>query len=242
MGRVADHLFLGASATDPEARKWLRQAASDAAPRSLAVAVKLCERAFVLTGTDDPDREAVAAELAPLLLQIGRPKDAERVAREVLTRGPRSVHEVVLRRALGEVLWAIGWLEPAVAELEAVAGVPGASDRDQAGSRALAGNIRMFVGDPHGACIQAQRARALGPHDDFASCLAWETLALAAHACGDVAKAVNLSQRAVEIAIPKPRSPGRPPAPHLYLGLALLDAGRAADALAMLQLGRQLVE
>ena len=111
------------------------------------MAVNLSERTFVLASTDDPDREAVAAELAPLLLQIGRPKDAERVAREVLTRGPRSVHEVVLRRVLGEVLWAIGWLEPAVAELEAVAGVPGASDRDQAGSLALAGNIRMLVGD-----------------------------------------------------------------------------------------------
>ena len=81
-------------------------------PRSLAVAIKLCERAFELTNADDPDREAVAAELAPLLLQTGRPKDAEQVAREVLARGPRAAHEVVLRRALGEVMWAIGWLEP----------------------------------------------------------------------------------------------------------------------------------
>ncbi|HZA17663.1 MAG TPA: tetratricopeptide repeat protein [Pseudonocardiaceae bacterium] len=81
-------------------------------PRSLAVAIKLCERAFEFTNADDPDREAVAAELAPLLLQTGRPKDAEQVAREVLARGPRAAHEVVLRRALGEVMWAIGWLEP----------------------------------------------------------------------------------------------------------------------------------
>ncbi|MGH3786717.1 MAG: helix-turn-helix transcriptional regulator [Pseudonocardiaceae bacterium] len=145
--RLADHLYLGACTTDPESIRWLRQAAAQAAPRSPAVAVKLCERAFELTGIDDPNREAIAAQLAPLLLQTGRPKDAERVAREVLTRGPTPAHEVALRRALGEILWAIGWLEPAVAELEAAAGVPGATERDRAGSLALAANIRLFVGD-----------------------------------------------------------------------------------------------
>ncbi len=56
----------------------LRQAALEAAPRSLAVAVKLCERAFHLTSADDPDREVVAAELAPLLLQAGRPRTPSR--------------------------------------------------------------------------------------------------------------------------------------------------------------------
>ncbi len=242
VGRVADHLFLGASAADPEARRWLRQAASEAAPRSLAVAVKLCQRAFELTSADDPDRDAVAAELAPLLLQTGRPKDAEQVAREVLARGPRAEHEVVLRRALGEVLWAIGWLEPAVAELEAVTRVPGASDRDRAGALALAANIRLFLGDPRGACALADQARVVGPRDDFATCLALETLALAAQARGEVAKAVNLAQRAVEIAA-RSRDPrvGRLHT-HLHLGLVLLDADRGGDALAALQLGRRLGE
>ncbi len=63
--RLADHLFLGASATDPESLRWLRRAAAEAAPRSPAVAVKLCERVFELTCADDPDHDAVAAELAP---------------------------------------------------------------------------------------------------------------------------------------------------------------------------------
>lgn len=129
--RVADHLFLGASAADPEARGWLRQAAAEAAPRSLTVAVKLCKRAFELTSPDDPDRDAVAAELAPLLLQAGRPKDADQVARDVLARGPTAAIETTLRRARGERLWAIGWHEAAVAELEAVARIPSASDRDR---------------------------------------------------------------------------------------------------------------
>lgn len=242
VGRVADHLFLGASAADPEARRWLRQAAAEAAPRSLAVAVKLCERAFHLTSADDPDREAVAAELAPLLLQAGRPKDAEQVAREVLARGPRAAHEVVLRRALGEVLWAIGWLEPAVTELETVARVPGASDRDRAGSLALAANIRIFLGDPQGAQDQAHRARALGPDDDFTGCLAAQTLALAAHARGESAGAVELAQRAVEIAA-RSRDPRVGHLhPHLHLGMALLDADRRDEAAATLQLGMQLSE
>ncbi|MGH3815268.1 MAG: helix-turn-helix transcriptional regulator [Pseudonocardiaceae bacterium] len=242
VGRVADHLYVGASVADPEARGWLRQAALEAAPRSLAVAVKLCERAFHLTSADDPDREVVAAKLAPLLLQAGRPKDAEQVAREVLARGPRAAHEVVLRRALGEVLWAIGWLEPAVTELEAVARVPGASDRDRAGSLALAANIRIFLGDPQGARDQAQRARTMGPDDDFAGCLAAQTLGLAAHARGELTEAVELAQRAVEIAA-RSRDPRVGHLhPHLHLGMALLDADRRDEAAATLQLGRQLSE
>ena len=170
----------GIGKTRLRARSWSTPARRASPARSLAVALKLCERAFELTNADDPDREAVAAELAPLLLQTGRPKDAEQIAREVLTRGPRAAHEVVLRRALGEVMWAIGWLEPAVAELEAVVRVPDASDRDRAGSLALTANIRLFIGDPHGADAQARQAQAMGPHDDFANCLAYQTLALAA--------------------------------------------------------------
>ncbi len=242
VSRVADHLFLGASAADPEARRWLRQAASEAAPRSPAVAVKLCQRAFELTSVDDPDHDAVAAELAPLLLQTGRPREAERVAREVLARGPAAAIEVTLRRALGEVLWAMGWLEPAVAELEAVALVPGASDRDRAGSLALAANIRLFVGDQRGACAQAQQARAVAPDDDFAVCLALQTLAVAADARGEVAEAVELAQQAVAIAA-RSRDPRVGHLhPHFYLGMVLMDADRRDDALAALQLGRRLGE
>jgi DNA-binding CsgD family transcriptional regulator len=242
VGRVADHLFLGASAADPEARRWLRQAASEAAPRSLAVAVKLCQRAFDLTSADDPDREAVAAELAPLLLQTGRPKDAERIAREVLARGSTAAIEVALRRALGEVLWAIGWLEPAVAELEAVARVPGVSDRDRAGSLALASNIKLFIGDRLGASAQAQHARAISPGDDFAVCLAVQTLAVAADARGAVAEAVALAQQAVEIGA-RSRDPRVGHLhPHFHLGMVLMDADRRDDALAALQLGRRLGE
>ncbi|MGH4001656.1 MAG: LuxR C-terminal-related transcriptional regulator, partial [Pseudonocardiaceae bacterium] len=178
----------------------------------------------------------------PLLLQTGRPKDAEQVARDVLARGPRAEHEVVLRRALGEVLWAIGWLEPAVAELEAVTRVPGASDRDRAGALALAANIRLFLGDPRGAGIQAQRATAVGPHDDFATCLAWQTLAVAAHARGETTEAVELAQRAVEVAARSQDARVGYLHPQLYIGLTLLDVDRRDDALAALQQGRRRCE
>ncbi|MGH3764962.1 MAG: helix-turn-helix transcriptional regulator [Pseudonocardiaceae bacterium] len=240
--RLADHLFLGACATDPESIHFLRRAATQAAPRSPAVAVKLCERAFELTGTDDPDREAVAAELAPLLLQTGRPKDAEQVAREILARGATAAHEVALRRALGEVLWAIGWLEPAVAELEAAARVPGASDRDRAGSLALAANIRLFLGDPGGAQDQVLLARAAGADDDVTGCLTAQTLALVADARGEVAAAVELAHQAVDIAT-RSRDPRVGHLhPHLYLGMVLGDADRRAEAQTVLQLGRRLGE
>lgn len=242
MARVADHLFLGASATDPESVRWLRRAAAEAAPRFPAVAVRLCERAFELTHADDPDHDAVAAELAPLLLQTGRPAEAERIARAVLARGPTAGIEVSLRRALGEVLWAMGWLEPAVAELEAVTRVPGASERDRAGALALAANIRLFVGDQHGACAQAQRARAEAPDDDFVSCLAAQTLAVAADARGEVTEAVTLARQAVAIAA-RSRDPRVGHLhPQFHLGMVLVDADRRDDALTALQLGRRLGE
>ncbi|MBV8992325.1 MAG: AAA family ATPase [Pseudonocardiales bacterium] len=242
LARLADHLFLGASATDPESLGWLRRAAAEAAPRFPAVAVRLCERAFELTDADDPDHDAVAAELAPLLLQTGRPNDAERIARDVLARGATAGVEVSLRRALGEVLWAMGWLEPAVGELEAVARVPDALGRDRAGALALAGNIRLFVGDQQGARAQAQRARALAPDDDFVCCLVAQTLAVAADACGEVTEAVALAQQAVEIAA-RSRDPRVGHLhPQFHLGMVLLDADRRDDALAALALGRQLGE
>ncbi|MCA1836641.1 MAG: hypothetical protein LC721_10075, partial [Actinobacteria bacterium] len=242
LARLADHLFLGASATDPESLGWLRRAAAEAAPRFPAVAGRLCERAFALTNADDPDHEAVAAELAPLLLQTGRPKDAERIAREVLARGATAGVEVSLRRALGEVLWAMGWLEPAVGELEAAARVPGALVRDRAGALALAANIRLFVGDQQGARAQAQRARALAPDDDFVCCLVGQTLAVAADARGEVTEAVALAQQAVEIAA-RSRDPRVGHLhPQFHLGMVLLDADRRDDALAALALGRQLGE
>jgi DNA-binding CsgD family transcriptional regulator/tetratricopeptide (TPR) repeat protein len=242
LARLADHLFLGASATDPESLGWLRRAAAEAAPRFPAVAVRLCERAFELTTADDPGHDAVAAELAPLLLQTGRPKDAERIAREVLARGATVGVEVSLRRALGEVLWAMGWLDPAVGELEAVARIPGVLRRDRAGALALAANIRLFVGDQQGARAQAQRARTLAPDDDFVCCLVAQTLAVVADARGEVTKAVALAQQAVEIA-----ARSRDPRvgylhPQFHLGMVLLDADRRDDAMAALALGRQLGE
>lgn len=242
LARLADHLFLGASATDPGSLKWLRRAAAEAAPRFPAVAVRLCERAFELTDVDDPAHDAVAAELAPLLLQTGRPADAERIAREVLARGPTAGVEVSLRRALGEVLWAMGWLEPAVGELEAVGRVSNAASRDRAGALALAANIRLFVGDRHGARAQAQRAKALAPEDDFVCCLAAQTLAVAADARGEVTEAVALARQAVEIAA-RSRDPRVGHLhPQFHLGMVLLDADRRDDALAALALGRQLGE
>jgi DNA-binding CsgD family transcriptional regulator len=242
MARVAEHLFLGATATDPESVRWLRRAAAEAAPRFPAVAVRLCQRAFELTNPDDPDHDAVAAELAPLLLQTGRPAEAERIARAVLARGPTAGVEVSLRRALGEVLWAMGWLEPAVAELEAVTRVPSAPERDGAGALALAANIRLFVGDQQGACAQVERARAQAPDDDFVSCLAAQTLAIAADARGEVAEAVALAQQAVEIAA-RSRDPRVGHLhPQFHLGMVLVDADRRDDALAALQLGRRLGE
>ncbi len=241
---VAEHYSLGASVGDIEAGAWLARAAREAAPRSPATAVKLFERAIALTSPIDPAGDALGAELAPLLIQTGRAKDAEALSRALIARGPAPAVEASLRRALAEVLWTLGWLEPAVDELDAAAALAGAPEADRRGALALAASLLPFLGQPDEARRRAEalqrEAEAAG--DEFALCATLQTLAVVADAEGRVALACDLSERAVAVATRSTEPRVGHLQPHLYRGLVLLDADRPADAEAVLDAGRRRAE
>ncbi|MGH9156836.1 MAG: helix-turn-helix transcriptional regulator [Acidimicrobiales bacterium] len=251
---VADHLLAGATPGDQEAVAWLAQAGRAAAAHSPQTAVRLLEAAVSLSADPadhaDPANPAGAAadalsvELAPLLIQAGRADEAERLSRQILAR----THDLAvvggLRRALGEVLWTLGWLEPAVGELEAAAAVEQLDATQRCGASALAANLRLFLGEPQVAAHQASLALAEGEAlgDDFSVCLGQQTLALAADADGRVGDAVALAGLAVRTARHSTQARVGHLHPHLALGFVLLDADRLDDAEEALQEGRLLAE
>lgn len=235
-GRVAEHLFAGASRGDAEAIEWLARAGRQAASRAPATAVALLERALDLSDRSRPEADALVSDLVPLLIQTGRAPDAQALSREVLERGPTPDVEVKLRRAMGEVLWALGWLEAALGELDEISG--------HLGPGALAAFIRVFVGEPGEAARQARavldEARVL--KDDFATSLALQTLALVAAAEGDVAAALLLAEEGVDVADGSAQPHVGQLHPHLYRGLVLIQADRLTDAESTLQEGRRRAE
>ncbi|HEX2041899.1 MAG TPA: AAA family ATPase [Acidimicrobiales bacterium] len=244
LGQVADHLLAGARPGDNDAVAGLAEAARSVAPRSPHAAVKLLERAMELGDPEASGADELAVQLAPLLIQTGRPLDATDLTRRVLARGPAPAVEAALRRALGEVLWMQGWLEAAADELEAAGRVAGAEERERMGALALAANLRLFLGVPSAAEGAARELLAEGERlgDDFVVCLSLQTLAVAADAEGHVGEAIGLARRATATA----RDSAEPRVghlhPQLFLGLILLDGDRLDEAAEVLQEGRRRAE
>ncbi|MGQ0617698.1 MAG: ATP-binding protein [Acidimicrobiia bacterium] len=241
---VTEHLVLGASTGDRRAVDALARAARQAAPRSPTTAVRLFEHARGITLAGDGVADELASELAPLLIQTGRVADAEHLTRQILASGTSSSVEVALRRALGEALWTRGLVEAAIAELEAAAAVEAVQTAEGAGALALAAHLKLFLGRVDEAEEQSRRAaedgRRLG--DDFSVCLGLQTEAIVAHARGHVPRAVSRAEAAVAAAGRSRQSRVGHLHPHLYLGLALIDADRLVDAEAVLQAGRARAE
>lgn len=235
-GRVAEHLFSGASPGDADAIEWLARAGRQAASRSPATAAALLERALALADPTRPEVDELACELVPLLIQTGRAAEAQQLSRQVLDRSPAPDVAARLRRAMGEVLWTKGWLEAALGELDRAS--------DHVGAAALAAFIRLFVGAPAEAERQARAVLddAGRQGDDFAASLALQTLALAAAAEGDVAAALPLAEEGVGVAHRSTQPYVGQLHPHLYLGLVLIQADRLADAESALQEGRRRAE
>ena len=236
---VAEHLVAGAGPGDREAVGWLAAAAAAAAPRSPGGAVRLLEHARRLS-RDPLEGDRLAAELAPLLVQVGRSAAAATLSRDVLARDPEPEIQALLRRGLGEVLWTKGWLEPAVAELEAAAAVVGAPEQARAEANGLADHLRVYLGEPGTEAGDAPAPGEAG--GGFAECVTLQTQALRAAARADQSEAVDFAARAVSVAVGC-----RDPRigllhPHLTLGLVLVDGDRFEEAEAALQEGRRRAE
>ncbi len=236
---VAEHLVAGAGPGDREAVGWLASAAGVAAPRSPGSAVRLLEHARGLC-RDPQEADRLAAELAPLLVQVGRSAAAAALSRDVLAGDPGPEVEALLRRGLGEVLWTKGWLEPAVEEFEAAAAVVGAPEQARAEANGLAAHLRVYLGEPGTDTGDAPAPGEAG--GGFAECVALQTLAMRAAARAGQAEALDFAARAVSVAAGCQNPRIGLLHPHLTLGLVLVDADRFEEADAALQEGRRRAE
>ncbi len=123
--QVAPHMAAGASTGDAEAIEWLLRAARGIASRSPSSAVEFLLRAMDLVDPSDPLRDELTAELVAALVWSGRSVDAERAAREALSRTVTSQSAGNLRWALAEAVAVQGRLGEALEHIEAAVREPG---------------------------------------------------------------------------------------------------------------------
>jgi tetratricopeptide (TPR) repeat protein len=243
--QVAPHLAIGAPAGDRQAVAWLQRAARQAAPLAPAVAAELLERALQLADPSDPCRDTLRAELAAALVWSGRPRDAEKLARQTLA-DPAGVAAGSLQWALAEALQVQGRLHEALPYIEAAAGHPGLPEGQRARLLADAAQWRFYTGDADAAAVLAHHAVAAGEacSDDIAVCLGLSALSRMATERLDLPEGISLARPAVERA--RERGVGRIDStwihPTFDLGGALLVADELTEAEQVLQGGIRLRE
>ena len=154
--RVAVHVGLGAEAGDSAAVAWLGRAASSAATRAPATAVRLLERARQLADPSNPTLNELEAQLIEPLVAIGRQDEAEGLAREVLGRGPTPEVEVRVRASLATALSGAGRYPEAIRELERAAALDPGPETE---SLTAAGAVLMVLAG------EVQAASRGGPAD-----------------------------------------------------------------------------
>ena len=238
---VARHLELGSPALDAETIQWIRRAATDATVHDPETAAELLGRALSAMSHDDPERSDVVAQRARTLLWLGRPAESRSCAADALTRRSAPAIRARLRALLAEASLLEGRPEHAVAEVE-LAVTAGAEndleDLEQARFHAQAAATRLWAYDVAGAEAEAQRAVELGTlvGDPVATSQALSVLSRAAAFQLDLARAVEAGEESIARAGDVPAAVRG--APHLYLGLALLNADQWQRASHVLEEGR----
>lgn len=215
----------------------------EAAQRSASdplVALRILQRALERASPWGPGQDALVAELAPWAVRTGH-LQVEPLIRHVLARRPEPVMEVRLRRLLGELLWSRARPRTALTELEATQLVSEEARSAHLASLAVATNVRIFLGEVEDGLSQAGwvLAEAAEASDEEAMALALQAACIAAMAKGEPEEAVNLGRQAVEMADRRPAPLPAHLCPHLWLGLALSEVDRPADAEPVLGTGRR---
>ena len=235
---VVRHLELGSPALDAETIRWLRRAATDATVHDPETAAELLGRALSAMSHDDPERSDVLAQRARTLLWLGRPAESRNCAADALTRRTAPATRARLRALLAEADLMEGRPEHAVAEVERAMSAGAEDELDQARFHAQAAATRLWAYDVAGAEAEAQRAVELGTlvGDPVATSQALSVLSRVAAFQLDLARAVQAGEESVVRAGDVPAAVGG--APHLYLGLALLNADEWQRAGWVLEEGR----
>src|SRR5262245_14868240 len=235
---VARHLELGSPARDAETIRWIRRAATDAAVHDPESAAEPLGRVLAAMADDDPERTDVLAQRARTLLWLGRPAESRNCATDALTRRTEPATRARLRALLAEASLLEGHPGHAVAEVE-MAGSAGADDElEQARFHAQAAATRLWAYDVAGADAEAGRAVELGTlvGDPVATSQALSVVSRVAAFQLDLPRAVQAGEEAVARAGDVPAAVRG--APHLYLGLALLNADQWDRAGCVLAAGR----
>jgi DNA-binding CsgD family transcriptional regulator/TolA-binding protein len=241
--QVAEHLARGAGPGDAEAVAWLTRAASEAAPRSPAVAADLLERAVGLADPADPARDRLLVERAGALMWSGRLADAEAACRSLLGRDPDPSVAAPARLLLARTLATQGRLRDSIRELERVQQSPALSDELRAGARAAEALARLQLGDLDGAVTAAEQARtAAVPGEHPAAILAVTSLAIVAELRADLDRGLRLIDEAVRLADHSAGRRGHQEVVHLARGNVLMALDRFEDARSTLQTGRRISE
>lgn len=240
---VGHHLGLAADAEDPEAVSWLRRAASEAAPRSPAVAVELLEWAKALLGPHEPSRHELLVDLVVALAWSGRLAEAEALSIEVLTTRPAPHVAGALRCGL---VYALTWQGKAREALRHAVLDPEEhlDERDAVLLRAEAAVASVFAFDFKAGAAHAasaiEEARRLG--HPLAHCHALTAQAWVATFAGRPRDAVVFAREAVEIADGSPNSEANFAHPRFFTAIPLLWTDRLEEAHEALTSGLRVAE
>lgn len=219
----------------------LQRAAVELGDQDPAATLALLERAAPMLEGDA--RLRLAVDQVTLMPAAGRLSDARDLARAALAAGPSAEVEAELRAALAQVLLLSGDAAAAVSELEAVANLDALAEDRRVRALADTSWARLASFDLEGAARDAvaarRRAQAVGDADALLVALVVECRLAAFDVRFDEAVAIG-RQAIAAFGNGDVRPLDR--APHFYLGLGLLNADRADEAVEVLGEGRHLAE
>jgi DNA-binding CsgD family transcriptional regulator len=231
--QIAAHVLRGAVPGDVQAVRWLRAAARDALPGAPDVAIDILGLAETLLPLGHPDRDVVTAELVEALLRGGQIAECAARAEAVLARPGHSEAEASLWLSLVSALSLQNRASELIVQTEAALNTTlGLSLTDRALILAQASYGRTFSGDLSGGEHTARNALELAQRSGDVGMTVWSltTLSFAVKTQGRCGEAVDLTKTAVRLALEPPEEQARLRHPHFFLGMALCDADRMAEA------------
>jgi DNA-binding CsgD family transcriptional regulator len=230
---AADHLVLGASRGDLEAVGWLRTAARKVVSSDPSVATQLLERAEALLPPRHEDADVVALEIVDSLMRTGDAGRAIDRAEAVLDRRHRADVDRPMRLALVSALSLANrparLIKAAEATLRAVPNL-GVADRALVHGQGSFGY--SFAGDLRNGEAEARRGLELAEEGGDDPMRVWNRVALwaAISRQGRFGEGLSVVEEAVQIARESTRPESRLRHPNFFLGMALSDVDRLADA------------
>jgi DNA-binding CsgD family transcriptional regulator len=230
---VADHLVLGASRGDLEAVGWLRAAARDAVASDPSVATQLLERAEALLPSRHADADVVALEIVDSLMRTGDAGRAIDRAEAVLARRHHADVDKPMRLALVSALSLANRPARLIDVADAtLRDLPDLGLGDRALVHAQGSFGYTFAGDLRNGEAEARRGLELAEQGGDDPMRVWTRVALwaAISRQGRFEEGLSVVEEAMDIARESTRPETRLRHPSFFLGMALSDVDRLADA------------